>query len=94
MRNAKTARQRSSLMPALVWTATFLAGLYVVLEITKGAIYRAEGHDAGDADCDDCGFTLLLDHVGWLSAAVGAYLVLAFAVGLLVRRRGRPSAAR
>lgn len=97
MRNAKTARQRSSVMPALLGTATFLAGFYFVLEITKRAIYRAEGYDAGDADCDDCGLTLLLDHVGWLSAAVGVYLVLvlACAAGLLVRRRrGHPNAAR
>jgi hypothetical protein len=51
-------------------------------------VYDAEGYEAGAADCDDCGLTLLLDNIGWLALAMGAHLLLACLALLALRRAG------
>jgi hypothetical protein len=64
-------------------------GLFATVAVATRGIYHAEGYDPGDADCDDCGITLVLDNLGWLAAAVGGYLVLLLLASWLLRRRAR-----
>ena len=61
-------------------TGAFLVGLYLTFRLTAAAVYAAEDYEAGAADCDDCGITLLLDNIGWLVLALLSYFVLAGAV--------------
>jgi hypothetical protein len=72
----------------LVGSAVFLAGLYLTFQGATRLIYDAEGYEAGAKDCDDCGLTLLLDNIGWLALAIGAYLLLACLALLTLRRLG------
>ena len=67
--------------------AAVLLGFYLTLKITASLIYRSEGYNPGDADCDDCGITTLLDNIGWLAGAVGGYLLLLLVVWWALGRR-------
>lgn len=79
----------------LLGLAVFLAGLYATVQLTVGRIHDAEGYVPGETDCDDCGLTLVLDHLGWLGLTVGCYLLLALAAWVALRRAasGRPRPA-
>jgi uncharacterized protein (TIGR03382 family) len=67
-------------------------GCFVTVAAATRVIYHAEGYAPGDADCDDCGITLVLDNLGWLAAAVGGYLVLLMLLASWLLRRRRFSA--
>lgn len=67
----------------LLALGAFVAGLVVTWWLTVRVVHGLEGYVPGEADCDDCGLTLLLDNVGWLALALVAYL----AVAALVWRR-------
>jgi hypothetical protein len=70
-----------------------ILGLYLTVTTAIRLIHRAEGYAPGDADCDDCGVTLVLDNIGWLAAAVVSYLGLVLLAWWLLRGRGRSHTA-
>lgn len=80
------AIRRQWAMWRLLVAALFLAGLFVTFKVAAYLIYEAEGYEAGAADCDDCGLTLLLDNIGWLALAIAAYFLMAFLAWTSVRR--------
>lgn len=89
--NGPAARRErpSGVWRLLVGVGVLVLGLYVTIEVATRLIHRSEGYVPGEADCDDCGITLVLDNIGWLTAAVGGYLVLSLLLWWLLRRRRR-----
>ena len=64
-------------------------GLYLTVTLAVRLIHRSEGYAPGDADCDDCGVTLVLDNIGWLAAAIAGYLGLVLLLWWLFRGHSR-----
>lgn len=70
----------------------FLVGLYVAWQLALALAYRVEDFDPAtdplDADCDQCGLTVVLDGIGYFLGGLGLYLVIAVSVWLALRRSG------
>lgn len=70
----------------LISLTLFMAGLYLTLRVAAEVIYRVEGYEPGTASCDDCGITILLDHIGWLALTTFCYFVVCGVVHVAVTR--------
>lgn len=78
----------SQIWRRLLGVGVVALGLWLTVVGSVRLIHRAEGYRPGDADCDDCGLTLVLDNLGWLVAAVGGYVVLVALLWWIPRRSG------
>lgn len=88
-----SAKQPRSAWRKLLGVGAAALGFYLTVTMAVRVIHRAEGYDPGDADCDDCGLTLVLDNIGWLAAAVVGYLGVLLLAWWLLHRRCRPRLA-